>query len=147
MDVASIPEQVTDGVSPPLRSLYDAAEAARHAAYAPYSGFHVGAALKTDDGSIVVAANVENASYGLSMCAERAAVFHAFADGHRSFVAVAVAGEGDSVAPCGACRQVLAEFCKPDTEVVFRRDGVLVAMRLGDLLPHAFGPEHLAPGS
>jgi len=145
--MAALSKSVVGSPSPAQQRLYEAAEVARASAYAPYSRFHVGAALQTEDGGVVVAANVENASYGLSMCAERAAVFHAVADGHRSFVAVAVAGHGASVTPCGACRQVLAEFCKPGTEVIFHLDGELVAMPLQELLPHAFGPQHLAPGS
>ena len=89
--------------------LITAAQAARRNAYAPYSHFTVGAALLAQDGTIYTGCNVENASYGLSICAERNAVFHAVASGTRDFLAVAVATE-NGVTPCGACRQVLAEF-------------------------------------
>ncbi len=91
--------------------LFAAARAARAHAYAPFSGFSVGAALLCDDGTLVAGCNVENASYGLSICAERAAVFAAIANGHRRFTTIAIAGpDGDVTPPCGACRQVLAEF-------------------------------------
>lgn len=82
----------------------------RQRAYCPYSRFQVGAALLTRDGSIVIGCNVENDSFGLTICAERAAMASAVADGHREFDALAVASSG-GLAPCGACRQVLAQFC------------------------------------
>ncbi len=121
------------------------ARAARDRAYAPYSGFHVGAALLTDDGRVVPGANVENASYGLSMCAERTAAFRAASEGARRVVAVAVVASNEEPTwPCGACRQILWEF-GPDMVVISegsggRRD----ERRLADLLPDAFGPADLA---
>ncbi|HKF00618.1 MAG TPA: cytidine deaminase [Actinomycetes bacterium] len=126
-------------------ALVAAARAARARAYAPYSGFAVGAALLTEDGTVVPGANVENASYGLSICAERAAVAAAVAQGHRRFVAVAVAGPGtDPVPPCGACRQVLLELPAGRALVVLaagERGGRRLRARLDQLLPHGFGAE------
>jgi cytidine deaminase len=94
-----------------LAALVEAAAAARTRAYAPYSGFRVGAAVRTADGSVYTGCNVENASYSLSHCAERVAIHRAVADGHRHLVEVAVVADGaEPVMPCGACRQVMAEF-------------------------------------
>ena len=97
-----------------------ALEAAENA-YAPYSHFRVGAALLLDDGSIVTGVNVENRSYGLTNCAERTAIFHAVATGKRSFTAIAIATPDADypVGPCGACRQVISEFMKPEAPVIF----------------------------
>jgi cytidine deaminase len=126
-------------------ALVAAAHEARDRAYAPYSGFQVGAALLTDDGSRFTGANVENASYGLSMCAERTAVFHAVAQGVRQLQAVAVVASNDEPTwPCGACRQVLYEF-GPDLVVISEGKGGRREERsLGELLPEAFGPNDLA---
>jgi cytidine deaminase len=120
-----------------------AARTAQSRAYAPYSQFHVGAALETLDGAVFVGCNVENASYGLTICAERAAVFAAVSAGARGFRRVVVVSNVDPpAAPCGACRQVLAEF-----GVELPIEGVgskrTVSWRLSDLLPVAFGPEQL----
>jgi cytidine deaminase len=127
-----------------VASLRAAAREARERAYAPYSGFQVGAALLTDDGRTFTGANVENASYGLSMCAERTAVFHAVAEGARGLRAVAVSATGDEPTwPCGACRQVLHEF-GPDMVVISEGLGGRTEERkLTELLPLAFGPADL----
>ena len=121
--------------------LLEAARKASRAAYCPYSKFHVGAAVLAD-GKVFVGANVENASYGLTVCAERNALFAAILGGARRIEAVAVAcvdaPEGCDPAllmPCGACRQVIAEFAGPDTPVHVDRVGTF---RLDELLPHAF---------
>lgn len=140
-------QAIESAMEPEAQRLHEAAERALASAYAPYSGFTVGAALRTADGTVVTGGNVENASYGLTICAERAAMFRAVAEGHRQFHAIAVAGPAPTVAPCGACRQVLAEFLSPDAEVVFPVDGRLVAVSLGTLLPHAFGPDDILAGS
>ncbi len=125
-------------VEPADAELIAAARAVREHAYAPYSAFAVGAALLCDDGSIVAACNVENASYGLSLCAERAAVAAAVAAGKRRFAALAVAGppEGTS-APCGGCRQFLAEFA-PALRIVYARGEDIETTTLSELLPAAF---------
>jgi cytidine deaminase len=124
-----------------LDALLQAAREASRRAHCPYSKFHVGAAVWVD-GTIVTGANVENASYGLTVCAERTAAFAAVLGGATRIEAVAVAcvdaPEGCDPAllmPCGACRQVLAEFAGPDTPIVVDRAGLF---RLGELLPHAF---------
>jgi cytidine deaminase len=125
-------------------ALVASARRARGSAYAPYSRFTVGAAILADDGRTFTGANVENASYGLSMCAERTAAFHAAAEGARRFTAVAVAASNDEPTwPCGACRQVLWEF-GPDLVVVSTGlGGRSEERRLADLLPAAFGPNDL----
>jgi cytidine deaminase len=124
-----------------LDLLVNAARTAAASAYCPYSNFHVGAAVLAE-GKIFTGANLENASYGLTVCAERAAAFAAVLDGFRRFDAVAVAcvdaAEGSApnlLMPCGACRQVLAEFAAPETLVVVDRVGTF---RLEELLPLAF---------
>lgn len=125
------------------------AEAAAWRAYVPYSRFRVGAALLMEDGAVVTAGNVENASYGLTMCAERSAIAAMVARGLRDPVAVAVAGSGDGdfgrpCPPCGACRQILVEF-NPDMRVILASpDGPLV-YSVHELLPHSFGLRGGAP--
>jgi homotetrameric cytidine deaminase len=125
------------------RKLVEAARAVAAHAFAPYSGYRVGAAIATSSGDIVAGANVENSSYGLSMCAERSAVFAAVSRGlvgaGAPIAAVCVhAPVGPAPWPCGACRQVLSEFADPSLVVVV--DGVdgMNRTTLGDLLPHAF---------
>ncbi len=125
-----------------VEELLAVARAMRDRAYAPYSGFRVGAALMCADGAVYGGCNVENASFGLSICAERVAVFRAVAEGRRSFVALAVTGSGpDPVYPCGACRQVLHEFAPDLTVVVANGRGEYWECKLEDLLPRAFNRE------
>jgi cytidine deaminase len=133
------------------RSLVQAARAARSLAYAPYSGYRVGAALRVESGEVIRAANVENASYGMTICAERAAVAVAVAAGHRRFEAIAVAADGEQPASaCGACRQVLREFPPGgDLRVLLAGESgdQLVDTTLEVLLPGGFGAERLhGPG-
>ena len=126
--------------------LLAAAHEAAGRAYAPYSGFPVGAAALTADGTVVTGCNVENASYGLTVCAERVAVFTAAAAGHRELRAVAVvAPRLLGVTPCGACRQVLNEFRPADDEllVILEGEGGPEIVPLGALLPRSFGPRDL----
>jgi cytidine deaminase len=129
---------VTRSASRP-QALIAAARDARLRAVAPFSGFKVGAALETEDGTVITGCNIENASYGLTMCAERVAVFKALSDGHRRFRRIAVVADTPApTAPCGACRQILWEHTG-DIEVVLanleRQTG---RHRLKGLLPLAF---------
>jgi cytidine deaminase len=117
----------------------------RARAYAPYSGYTVGAALLCDDGRIFVGANVENASYGLCLCAERSAVAAAIAAGARQFRAIAVASPGDTPAsPCGMCRQVLSEFPPSFPIRCYAERGNPIELDVREALPGAFGPALLA---
>ncbi|MCI4377384.1 hypothetical protein PGIGA_G00202970 [Pangasianodon gigas] len=119
---------------------------ARDMAYCPYSQFPVGAAILTSGGAIITGCNVENASYGLTVCAERTAIQRAVAEGHRSFTAIAVTCDiKDSfVGPCGACRQVLMEFGTEWDIYLTKPDGSYKKTSLRELLPLAFSPAHLA---
>ena len=120
--------------------LQAAAQKARDNAYAPYSRFPVGAALLAEDGTIWAGANVENRSYGLTICAERGAVLAAVAAGRRKFRAVLILADADPPAsPCGACREVLTEFCPPDLPVrMVNLAGAVREFRLGELFPEPF---------
>ena len=124
-----------------MKLLRAAAIAAKNA-HAPYSKFRVGSALLADDGKIFNGCNVENASYGLTICAERNAVFSAVASGKKKFSAIAIVASGDKPPyPCGACRQVLAEFCGPETKVFIAPISKLADFEtttLGELLPKTF---------
>ncbi|HEX2250339.1 MAG TPA: cytidine deaminase [Gemmatimonadales bacterium] len=123
--------------------LVAAARKAQTQAYAPYSEFRVGAAIEAADGRVFVGCNVENASYGLTMCAERAAVSAAVSAGARRFRRAVVVSDVDPpAAPCGACRQVLSEF-GPDIPIQAVGAHNTVHWNLSDLLPAAFGPEQL----
>lgn len=128
-------------------TLIHRAKEARVKAYAPYSQFSVGASLLTASGKIILGCNVENASFGLSNCAERTAIFSALAQAEKEddkkFVAMAVVADSPRpVSPCGACRQVLAEFCSPSMPVYLANlKGHVQQMTVRELLPGAFGAE------
>ncbi len=125
--------------------LMEAARSAAEQAYAPYSGFRVGAALLFDDGSVVTGCNVENASYGLTSCAERNAVFRAISEcgASRKIVAIAVTNlNGQPSPPCGACRQVLSEFVTADAIIHFSGNGTVETHPFKEMLPFQF---HLDP--
>lgn len=129
-------------------SLVEAAVSAMQSAYAPYSGYKVGAAVCTADGMIYTGCNIENASYGATVCAERTAMLKAVSDGARNFTAIAVVGGKDGVitgtaAPCGICRQVLTEFCGGDTRVLLYDGDSITKYHLQELLPLSFGPQNL----
>ena len=125
------------------RSLLEKAAAALLQAHAPYSRYKVGAALLCCDGTVITGCNVENTSFGLSNCAERTAFFSAIAQGHHIFKAIAIVADGQSLPiPCGACRQVMSEFCSPNFGVYCACAGELNSasiFTLEELLPHAFG--------
>ena len=136
------PRKIDDAT---LDEMLQAARETMPRAYVRYSGFQVGAALLNEDGTIRPGVNVENASYPLSVCAERNAVASMVGSGQTKILAVAVAtNAAHPTPPCGGCRQVLWEFGDADTPVVTEGvDGVRARWRLGDLLPHAFGPDDL----
>ena len=124
--------------------LIRAARDVQERAYAPYSHFHVGAALLGEDGTVYTGCNVENASYGLTICAERNAIFHAVACGCRHFTALLITGDSkDLTAPCGACRQVMAEFSIPEI-ILVRPDDSYETFTLQQLLPLTFDESSMA---
>ena len=128
--------------------LMHAALEARKMAYAPYSGFYVGAALLTADGRVYTGCNIENASYSPTNCAERTAFFKAVSEGVRDFAAIAIVGgkketDGGFCAPCGVCRQVMAEFCDADFRVILGDASGVQAFTLAELLPASFSKSNL----
>lgn len=126
------------------KSLSKRALAARKFSYSPYSHFRVGAALLTTTGKVFTGCNVENSSYGLTICAERTALFKAISEGHRKFRAIAVASDEDGFTPpCGACRQVIMDLAGNIDVVLAKKDGQTQVVRMNDLLPHAFTKKNL----
>ena len=127
-----------------LEKAFEYAKKARNNAYAPYSHFLVGAALVTKDGKIFTGCNIENASFGLTVCAERVAIFKAVSEGERDFDFLVVVTDTDPPAfPCGACRQVIREFGKDIEVVVANLKGDMIKKSLSEILPNSFGPEDL----
>ncbi|MGO9096195.1 MAG: cytidine deaminase [Bryobacteraceae bacterium] len=128
-----------------MDALFEAALAARNHAHAPFSGFQVGAALEEDSGRIHTGCNVENATYGLTICAERVAVFKAISEGARKFRRIAVAADtGTLTPPCGACRQILWEFCGDIEVILVNLEGRSESLRLKDLFPRPFDATFLS---
>lgn len=140
------PRRLAD-LPPEHRKLVEAAGRARQHAHAPYSGFAVGAAALDRDLRLHRGCNVENSSYGLTICAERVALVSAVADGAEDITALAVVGPGSNgrpTPPCGACRQVIWDLAGDVTVLLATLEGEVEVWRAGDLLPAAFGPENLA---
>ena len=129
-----------------LAALFDAARAAQGNAYAPYSRFNVGAALRTPSGAIFSGCNVENAAYPPGACAEAMAIGAMALAGERRIAEILVVGDGEGLCtPCGGCRQRIREFADAATPIhVAGPEGIRASFTLGELLPHAFGPEHLS---
>jgi cytidine deaminase len=136
---------MTMSATPNDKALFEAAEAIRAKAYAPYSGFKVGAAILADDGRIYAGCNVENAAYPQGNCAEASAIAAMIAGGGKRITRIYVTGPGrDPVTPCGGCRQRIREFADLDVEVISHGvEGEPLRSTLGELLPHSFGPEFL----
>lgn len=131
-----------------ITNLIKQAYGAKNYSYAPYSNFHVGAALLCADGTVYTGCNIENAAYTPTNCAERTAVFKAVSDGRRDFCALAVVGDMQKyLAPCGVCRQVLSEFCSADSFLIIlaKNEQDYRVLHLKDLFPFAFSPKDLEP--
>ncbi len=127
-----------------MSTLIEAALDARENAHAPFSHFRVGAALQDENGRIFTGCNVENATYGLTICAERVAVFKAISEGARKFVAIAVAADTDVLTPpCGACRQILWEFCGDVEVTLVNLSGKTETFGLKDIFPRPFDASFL----
>ncbi len=127
-----------------MEDLLEACRSAIKYSYSPYSGFRVAAAIKTSDGHIYTGVNIENASYGLTICAERVAVFKAVSSGHKRVVEVMVyVEEGPPIPPCGACLQVISEFGDNPVIHMASGDGRIVSRNLNEMLPHRFRGDRL----
>jgi cytidine deaminase len=128
-----------------IDKLFDAARAGREKAYAPYSRFKVGAAIRAPSGAIFAGANVENAAYPQGCCAEASAISAMIFGGETRIAEILVIGEGEAlVTPCGGCRQRIREFAATDTPIhIAGLDGHRATFTLAELLPHSFGPEHV----
>ncbi|MED4016495.1 MULTISPECIES: cytidine deaminase [Sutcliffiella] len=128
-----------------INALIEEAKSARERAYVPYSKFKVGAALLMRDGKVFKGCNIENASYGMTNCAERTALFKAYSEGETEVAAIAVVADTDRpVPPCGACRQVISELCSKDTKVILTNlKGDIQELTVEELLPGAFTAEDM----
>lgn len=117
--------------------IMQAKEGRKHA-YAPYSHYLVGAAAEDEKGNIYTGCNIENGSYGATMCAERTAIFKAISEGAKRIVKIAITAERAMPYPCGMCRQVMSEFCESDTEIILECDGKIEKYSFGELMPYEF---------
>ena len=131
-----------DDLEPREAELVRIATEVRERAYAPYSHFKVGAALRVNSGKIYTGVNIENASYGLTNCAERTAIFKAVSEGEREYTTLAVVTE-NGISPCGACRQVMVEFAPDSVVLIADIRGNVERYEMADLLPRSFTPEQL----
>ena len=128
-----------------LRALIEVATRARTQSVAPFSNFLVGAAVRTENGKVYTGCNVESASYGLTVCAERVAIWKALSEGERQFTELAVVADTESLTPpCGTCRQIIWEFCKHSTIVLANLKGESEIVSIKDLLPRAFDARFLS---
>ena len=128
-----------------LRELLESAKAARLRSIAPFSNFLVGAAVKTDEGKVYIGCNVESASYGLTVCAERVAIWKALSEGERQFTELAIVADTDTLTPpCGTCRQIIWEFAKNATIVLGNLQGETQIVSIRELLPRAFDARFLS---
>jgi len=131
-----------------LQPLIEAALEARHHSIAPFSGFFVGAAVKTDGGKVYTGCNIESASYGLTVCAERVAIWKALSEGEKHFTELAVVADTDTLTPpCGTCRQIIWEFARGAIIVFANLNGQSETFHMADLLPRAFDARFLKSGS
>jgi cytidine deaminase len=127
-----------------LQKLIEAATKAREKAFAPFSNFRVGAALQSTGGEIFTGCNIENASYGLTMCAERVAIFKAISEGEKNFTHLAIVGDTENLTPpCGACRQIIWEFCGDIPVILANLNGKTETFQMKELLPSAFDTKFL----
>ncbi|HEV2914590.1 MAG TPA: cytidine deaminase [Pyrinomonadaceae bacterium] len=124
------------------------ARRARELSVAPFSNFHVGAAVETEEGKVYIGCNIESASYGLTVCAERVAIWKALSEGERHFKRLAIVADTDALTPpCGTCRQIIWEFCRDATVILANLRGATETMQVRDLLPRAFDVRFLKEAS
>lgn len=126
-----------------IQKLIEKALEAKKNAYVPYSHFHVGSAILTDDGKVYTGCNIESASYTPTICAERTAIFKAISEGSKKIKKIAIVGDADMTYPCGVCRQVIREFGKDSEIIIANSTEEYKVHTLEELLPHSFGPEDL----
>ncbi|MCX7772115.1 MAG: cytidine deaminase [Clostridia bacterium] len=138
--MADLPQKEPKEMDAQAQELVSLAVKAKESAYAPYSGFHVGAALLADNGKIYTGCNIENASFGATICAERTAIVKAVSDGARQILAIAISSDSKAATmPCGICRQTMSEFCASDMPMYLsNREGQFETYSFDQILPHSF---------